>query len=116
MAENAATVNKTAMEKPQHTPGPWEASTGENDGRDFITIEHDGFPLCEVRGTNDMSCIDEEQEPYIADEMVANAKLIAAAPDLLEACIEFVRKVEAGEARSIRSYAQMKAAIKKATT
>jgi len=40
--------------------------------------------------------------------------LIAAAPDLLEACKEFVRKVDCGEARSVRSYAQMKAAIRKA--
>jgi len=30
---------------------------------------------------------------------------------LLEACKEFVRKVECGEARSRRSYAQMKAAL-----
>lgn len=37
-----------------------------------------------------------------------------AAKDLLAACKEFVRKVEAGEARSVRSYAQMKAAITKA--
>lgn len=44
----------------------------------------------------------------------SNAKLIAAAPDLLEACKEFVRKVECGEARSTKSYSQMKLAIKKA--
>lgn len=48
------------------------------------------------------------------DENQANAALIAAAPELLEACKEFVRKVECGEARSKRSYAQMKAAIAKA--
>ena len=46
-------------------------------------------------------------------QMEADARLIAAAPDLLAACEEFVRKVEAGEARSKRSYAQMKAAIAK---
>ena len=40
-----------------------------------------------------------------------NARLIAAAPELYEACREFVRKCECGEARSRRSYAQMKAAI-----
>ena len=40
--------------------------------------------------------------------------LIAAAPDLLAACVEFVRKCECGEARSRRSYRQMKAAIAKA--
>lgn len=34
-----------------------------------------------------------------------------AAFALLAACKEFVRKVDAGEARSVRSYTQMKAAI-----
>lgn len=34
--------------------------------------------------------------------------------DLYEACKEFVRKCECGEARSRRSYAQMKAAVEKA--
>jgi hypothetical protein len=37
-----------------------------------------------------------------------------AAPDLLEACKEFVRKVDIGAARSTHSYNQMKAAIAKA--
>jgi hypothetical protein len=46
---------------------------------------------------------------------IDDAKLITAAKDLYDACAEFVRKVECGEARSKRSYAQMKAAIKKAT-
>lgn len=37
--------------------------------------------------------------------------LQVAAPALLAACREFVRKVEAGEAHSVRSYAEMKAAL-----
>lgn len=45
---------------------------------------------------------------------VDNARLISTLPDLVEACEEFVRKVESGEARSVRSYAQMKAALTKA--
>jgi hypothetical protein len=48
-------------------------------------------------------------------EVEDNAKLLAAAPDLLEACEEFVRKCECGEAKSIRSYEQMKTAIAKAS-
>lgn len=47
----------------------------------------------------------------LGDETRANARLIAAAPKLLAACQEFVRKVECGEARSRRSYAEMKAII-----
>ena len=52
-----------------------------------------------------------------ADEAQFSAdmeRIRAAAPDLLAACKEFVRKCECGEARSKRSYAQMKAAIAKA--
>tara|TARA_R110002020_G_scaffold408587_1_gene618417 strand:+ start:1007 stop:1306 length:300 start_codon:yes stop_codon:yes gene_type:complete len=43
-----------------------------------------------------------------------NAKLIAAAPELLQACINFVNKCDNGMARSKNSYAEMKAAIEKA--
>jgi hypothetical protein len=42
------------------------------------------------------------------------AKLEAVNTALLEACKEFVRKVDCGQARSTRSYMQMKAAIAKA--
>ena len=42
------------------------------------------------------------------------ARLMLAAPDLLAACKDFVRKCDNGEARSRRSYAQMKTAIDKA--
>jgi len=54
---------------------------------------------------------------YVIAESIskpADAALIAAAPELLAACQEFVRKVECGEAHSRRSYAQMKEAITKA--
>jgi hypothetical protein len=100
----------------KHTPGPWEAGAGENDGRDFITIEHDGCPLCQVRGTNDMSCIEEDEEPEIAAEMVANARLIAAAPDLLESLQWLVGQI--GELKgdiSLIGMGKCLEAIKKAT-
>ena len=48
-------------------------------------------------------------------EARANAVLMAAAPELLAACQEFCRKVDAGEARSKQSYSQMSNAIEKAT-
>lgn len=41
----------------------------------------------------------------------ANAHLMAASKEMLEACKAFVRKVDAGKARSTESYLQMKAAI-----
>ncbi len=73
----------------KHTPGPWTISkisplTGEQD----MSVEFDGCPVCTVRGTNDMSCIDEEDESQIKVECLANARLIAAAPELLAAVKE----------------------------
>lgn len=52
--------------------------------------------------------------PMRNGEARANARLFAASKKLYAACAEFVRKVEAGEAKSTRSYAQMKAAIAEA--
>jgi hypothetical protein len=84
----------------QHTPGPLEARQINHDHRPFAVISPNG--------------------PH-GDLIVAgfcteaDAILYAAAPYLLAACVEFVRKVDAGEARSKRSYAAMKAAIAKAT-
>ena len=49
------------------------------------------------------------------DDDPLRAHLVTAAPDLLAVCQEFVRKVDAGEARSTKSYEQMKEAIAKAT-
>lgn len=47
-------------------------------------------------------------------EAIANVKLFLASKELFAACAEFVRKVECGEARSKKSYKQMKEAIEKA--
>ena len=52
--------------------------------------------------------------PKKGEVLLKETPLLKAAPDLLAACKEFVRKVESGEARSKRSYKQMKEAIKKA--
>ena len=48
------------------------------------------------------------------EEGTANAKLIAASPDLLKACIEFLKKCDNGTARSVKSYKQMSYAVNKA--
>ena len=42
-----------------------------------------------------------------------NALVCAAAPLLLAACEEFIREVECGEAKSTKSYNQMKEAVSK---
>ena len=69
------------------------------------SILQDETPVAYVLTTSD---------DHIEDIKIGN--LISAAPDLLAACKEFVRKVDAGQARSSASYSQMKAAIEKAET
>jgi hypothetical protein len=88
------------MSQTQHTPGPWEfrIEPGDTIGQ---TWAPDGYVVTNLNRPR--------------EEYNANKRLLAAAPDLLAACQEFVRKVESGEARSRRSYKQMKAAIAKAT-
>jgi hypothetical protein len=87
------------------TPGPWNIFKGIWE----LEIEADGIAICDLcqRG-------DEEQE-------LANARLIAAAPDLLEA-LEFMLSVfnetypdVADDEEDREAWAKARAAIKKAT-
>lgn len=104
----------------KHIPGPWTISDmhGAIDGEDDIMIEYEGFPICTVRGTNDMLCIDEDVIEESSKEMIATAKLIAAAPELLKALIGLLPEnqdpVFDGEP-SLYAVLKAKAAIKKAT-
>lgn len=75
-----------------HTPGPWEAEWESNAGYDGMTdgwniVQHGGediFPVVVVdEGDNDDKAI-----------TAANARLIAAAPDLLKALGELVQSIE----------------------
>lgn len=90
-----------------NTPGYIDKRFDVHEGDDYIVIlgPHDTTdnPAARVHGDT-------------TEETLYLARVFAAGPDLLAACEEFVRKVDAGEARSSRSYAQMKAAIAKATS
>ena len=64
-----------------HTPGPWHVSAGSSPGNPRVIVESDaGLPVCalSLRGVQGDT-----------RRMEANARLIAAAPDLLEACQTF---------------------------
>jgi len=96
--------------KGKHTAGPWHRGCGNGEGSIFpdvgrTRLEEGGTALYPIATMN---------KGFNEEEDEANADLIAAAPDLLAACKEFVRKCDSGEARSKRSYAQMQAAIAKA--
>lgn len=85
----------------KHTEGPWECER-------YAKPRHHKKVIM-APGLNPIALIHDGNVNAIAD-----AYLIAAAPELLAACKEFVKKVEAGEARSTHSYQQMKSAIAKA--
>jgi hypothetical protein len=65
------------MNKPKHTPGPWDQS--EFKEFKMIVVKHDYLNQLEV-----VLAISEDND-IGEDEMLANARLIAAAPELLEA-------------------------------
>lgn len=75
-----------------HTPGPWMVLDTRYKGVECITIapRHTPQALCRVR--NDVTGMP------LNDEDVANANLIAAAPELLAACIAALVNDEVQEA------------------
>jgi hypothetical protein len=80
------------MSTPKHTPGPWQVNLTRVDHaivRWHIASEKHGsaFPICE-------HVI--ESEPA-GTEQLANAMLIAAAPDLLAAVAEFLAAFGPGQ-------------------
>jgi hypothetical protein len=91
------------MSETKHTPGPW----GVQRYRNYV-----GFSVW----AGDRGCIaerwyDTEQNPPYGDEIVANARLISAAPELLA----FARRYLDSDATTAECDALAKAAIAKAT-
>lgn len=62
-----------------HTPGPWILDDFE------ISGEISGASVCRVLESSDFSCIEEGTEADVQAECEANARVIAAAPDMLSA-------------------------------
>jgi hypothetical protein len=93
-----------------HIPGPWHVEQNE-DG--LVIHSDDGTEICEVTG--------QTFDEYAEEETEANAKLIAAAPELLDAlkmaeCVIENYKDELDEAdEDVPALAEIRAAIAKAT-
>lgn len=84
-----------------HTPGPWEHwATGA--GATIVEAAHPNILLAEVIGPR--------PHPDISDELKANARLIAAAPDMLAALESAVEHCD----NFVIWLSQAKAAIAKA--
>lgn len=67
------------MSKHKHTPIPWEV---RESNMGIIEIKSKNVPICDM----DLGACD---PIFPESEMRANAHLIAAAPDLLEACEKY---------------------------
>ena len=89
----------------KHTPGPWEVAYQDKNGQSVVKGEHIEVATCWHH------CVGS-----IEKEMHANARLIAAAPELLEALKEIVDAADgAGWEQLDPSFKKARAAIAKAT-
>ena len=82
------------MQHTAHTPGPWHAECEEGNHCGFIhnaNGEDEGRGICDMRESKRIKHADKRRADswVISAEDVANARLIAAAPDMLKA-LEFV--------------------------
>jgi hypothetical protein len=94
-----------------HTPGPWDREGTTVYKLNGVSVEGapNGWNLFTVR----ISCSDTKRCP--PDEVLANARLIAAAPDILATLEEIVRYVSPGDDQVFASMLEdAKAAIRKA--
>lgn len=69
------------MAMSKHTPGQWSSELGN-----CITADFGDVGIAILEPLDSIWCCDVNRLPE-GDELDANARLIAAAPDLLEACI-----------------------------
>lgn len=104
----------------KHTPGPWRhgSQTGANANTIYAVNgkgPHDEPGICSVYGIPLYRRTDEQMRD-IYDEGIANAKLIAAAPELLEALERTLSWLSSypGEG-ALGAYDQARSAIAKAT-
>ena len=99
----------------QHTPGPWRAET--NRSPLTITRELDHLPAAQGghRQFRDIAEVYVEDKGDGAPEDYANARLIAAAPELLEALKELMVAADRVSAEPVTWLGKARAAIAKAT-
>lgn len=94
----------------EHTAGPWHLEWNADD--------HSGIFIHAGHNTYVASVYPADEELGFTDENEANARLIAAAPELLEACYQALDHIgseqEGDEEAEARVFAFLEAAIAKA--
>lgn len=80
-----------------HTPGEWRVVQGA-DPRDFIVADVTGNTIAEPNAElfNDWPELDPSVHHISVDEAMANARLMAAAPDLLAALSDLIKAFDEG--------------------
>lgn len=98
------------------TKGEWKVCLPENnsDYQTYVYVKDD--VICDFYGlrAKENAKLTAEAGTVANETGLTPRQLLEQRDELLDACKEFVRKVECGEARSKRSYSQMKSAIAKA--
>jgi len=98
----------------KHTKGEWEVSNSQYQSKLFG--EHTGFNITANNGQRNVCNVTLNNAVGIPEvEREANAKLIAAAPELLEAAIICNREFDDPN-DSIEAFKKLNNAIKKATS
>lgn len=86
------------MSASNHTPGPWHIGS-TNEDRNFVYGPDDDVVAIAEDPGNFLSDAEEEKDN-------ANARLIAAAPELLEALTKLVEKLDVGHEDGFAAAAQ----------
>jgi hypothetical protein len=97
-----------------HTPGPWQQA----DGDDMEIEAAVGAAICTVLTAVDFPCVEDVDAAAVERECEANARLIAAAPELLSALETVMANNRTGATGQIArdGWAKARAAISKATS
>jgi hypothetical protein len=97
-------------------PAPWTANLEDAPQDCEIEILHRGTPIAYVRNVDDMEDIGDADPDQLDAEARATALLIAAAPDLFEACTTAFEAWQKGDASILLSkcWDQIRAALEKA--
>ena len=67
-----------------HTPAPWRTEGKQDENGELFIRSENGVFICEIMG--------ESFDEFAEEEREANAQLIAAAPDLLDALKDLVER------------------------
>lgn len=103
--------------KPKHTPAPWEVrffDKSEPESGFFVQAKNNNKPELGY-GIEILQDDFGEHCGYPIEQRLADAKLIAAAPELLEALVEAKKELDYHNWANTKTYFQIENAIKKAT-